>query len=118
MSVGSLLGFLFGMPRSAVAASTNEENDSNSALPYRPSTNLEQVSDWLTKILIGVGLVELSQIGPTLASMGHIVAGSLQNPPPRNGGCHASGRNSFFGIRFYRQLSLDPDLLRTSPNDD
>lgn len=82
MSVGSLLGFLFGMPRSTVAASTNEENDSNSALPYRPSTNLEQVSDWLTKILIGVGLVELSQIGPTLASMGHIVAGSLQNPPP------------------------------------
>jgi len=63
ISVGSLLGFLFGMPRAMVAPSTSEETDAAAPMTYRPSTNLEQVSDWLTKILIGVGLVELRQIG-------------------------------------------------------
>ena len=82
ISLGSFLGFLFGMPRAVIAASTTEENDAEAPLSYRPSTNLEQVSDWLTKILIGVGLVELRHIGGTLASMGHVVAGSLKNPPP------------------------------------
>jgi hypothetical protein len=82
ISVGSLLGFLFGMPRAMVAPSTSEETDAAAPMTYRPSTNLEQVSDWLTKILIGVGLVELRQIGGTLASMGRMVAGSLKDAPP------------------------------------
>jgi hypothetical protein len=29
---------------------------------YRPNTNLEQISDWLTKILVGVGLTQLAQV--------------------------------------------------------
>lgn len=81
MSVGSLLGFLFGMPRAVVAPSTIEENDSDAPRSYHPSTNLEQVSDRLTKILIGVGLVELRQIGGTLAAMGRSVVSSLKNTP-------------------------------------
>ena len=28
----------------------------------RSSSNLEQIADWLTKILVGVGLVQLGQI--------------------------------------------------------
>jgi hypothetical protein len=30
---------------------------------YRPNTNLEQISDWLTKVLVGVGLVQLTNAG-------------------------------------------------------
>ncbi|MEU4693856.1 hypothetical protein [Actinoplanes sp. NPDC023714] len=63
---GGLLGFLFGVPRAATGS------DGDTAAPgrrYRANTNLEQISDWLTKILVGVGLVqigELSRIGGTL----------------------------------------------------
>ncbi len=40
INLGSFLGFLFGMPRAVIAASTTEENDADSPLSYRPSTNL------------------------------------------------------------------------------
>ena len=56
--VGTLVGFLFGIPRTL--QSTSDESTSSSApLPYHQggshrkylvNTNLEQVSDWLTKI--------------------------------------------------------------------
>jgi hypothetical protein len=62
---GALLGFLFGIPRSlaveATPAGTTAEpvEAGQRAALYRSNTNLEQISDWLTKILVGVGLVEL-----------------------------------------------------------
>ena len=31
-------------------------------IAYRPNTNLEQISDWLTKLLVGACLVQLSAI--------------------------------------------------------
>lgn len=51
---GSLAGFLLGMPR-FVSAQRNGDGDR-----YEPSTSLEQISDWLTKILIGVGIAQAS----------------------------------------------------------
>jgi hypothetical protein len=70
--VGGFLGFLFGIPRSLVgeaSVSPPEETSAESLAsgsPQRPkyqsNTNLEQISDWLTKILVGVGLVELGKI--------------------------------------------------------
>ncbi len=59
--VGGLVGFLFGIPR------TN--NASNSGSDYQGNTNLEQVSDWLTKILVGVGLVQLARSPSALAHL-------------------------------------------------
>lgn len=56
---GGLLGFLFGIPRSL----TGPEAAGDAAAAggaYRPNTNLEQISDWLTKILVGVGLVQFT----------------------------------------------------------
>jgi hypothetical protein len=55
---GGLLGFLFGIPRSMGGA----EARSDESIVYRSNTNLEQISDWLTKILVGLGLVELGTI--------------------------------------------------------
>ena len=92
LSVGGFFGFLFGMPRastedanprSSTVATTDKGNDratSSPAVPYRPSTNLEQVSDWLTKILIGIGLVQLASIGTAMKKFGEIVEAS-QKPP-------------------------------------
>jgi hypothetical protein len=57
---GGLLGFLFGIPRSLAGPEGAE--DKASAGAYRPNTNLEQISDWLTKILVGVGLVQFTTL--------------------------------------------------------
>jgi hypothetical protein len=71
--VGSLIGFLFGLPRSRTEAVTedgggdgNKDSEAMSAearpAGYRANTNLEDISDWLTKILVGVGLTQLGSI--------------------------------------------------------
>jgi hypothetical protein len=56
--IGGLLGFLFGLPHSAPAATGNTPSRGN----WRTSTNLSDISDWLTKIIIGVGLVTATHI--------------------------------------------------------
>lgn len=60
MASGALLGFLFGIPRSL---QTDRTTGSPDTAPLGQNTNLEQISDWLTKILVGVGLVQLGTIG-------------------------------------------------------
>jgi len=55
---GGFFGFLFGIPRSAGDAAAG----ANSTGSYRSNTNLEQISDWLTKILVGLGLVEFGRV--------------------------------------------------------
>jgi hypothetical protein len=64
--VGALLGFLFALPR--------YREDESPGQPIRSSrltvnANLEQISDWLTKILVGIGLIELGKIGPALGNL-------------------------------------------------
>ncbi len=60
-AIGVFGGFLFGIPRSL----QKEQQKDNGKAPgaanegYAVNTNLEQISDWLTKIIVGVGLVEL-----------------------------------------------------------
>lgn len=65
---GGLFGFLFGIPRTlqqqrdgeeAVPAKQTPEGKSST---YAPNTNLEQISDWLTKILVGAGLIQITKL--------------------------------------------------------
>jgi hypothetical protein len=58
MALGWAIGFLFGVPRVASAAAS-----------ARINTNLEQISDWLTKILVGVGLTQLQQLPSALREL-------------------------------------------------
>lgn len=71
--VGGILGFLFAVPRSRQAqaaapvaprVATGDENGPphRRLSDYAANTNLEQISDWLTKILVGAGLVELGEV--------------------------------------------------------
>jgi hypothetical protein len=63
LALGSAAGFLFGIPRSrvpgtaahAVAAATSTQSVSS-------ETAIEQISDWLTKIIVGVGLANLTRL--------------------------------------------------------
>jgi hypothetical protein len=48
--------------RTATDDSTKEQSDERQRSNYSVNTNLEQISDWLTKIIVGVGLTELPTI--------------------------------------------------------
>lgn len=72
---GLLLGFLFGIPRTPQRSQSNGGSadgatDSQNRQVYEPSNNLEQVSDWLTKILVGAGLVQLEEMRDLLNEIG------------------------------------------------
>ena len=64
---GSLPGFLFSIPHSS----------SGGATPQSPNTNLDQLSDWLTKVLLGAGLVQLKTLPGQIARAGAYIANGL-----------------------------------------
>jgi len=57
------IGFLFGIPRvlQRDVLTPNDYTDRDNYI-QRVNTNLEQISDWLIKIIVGLGLVQLQQI--------------------------------------------------------
>jgi hypothetical protein len=76
-AVGAITGFLFAIPRVVSDSGTQAATASGPAATpvvtasliaevrrhrLAANTNLEQVSDWLTKIIVGVGLIELNKI--------------------------------------------------------
>jgi hypothetical protein len=66
---GFLVGFLFGIPRVLQASDmspSGKEKASRAGYAQQVNTNLEQISDWLTKIIVGLGLVQLRQIPQNL----------------------------------------------------
>ena len=72
--VGAFLGFLFGYPQRSSAAQGTARA---SAAFFELNTNLAQVSDWLTKILIGIGLVELGGLVDRLSDVGSALGSQL-----------------------------------------
>jgi uncharacterized membrane protein len=69
LAIGGLAGFLFGVPRVNVGATR--------PTALRPNSNIEVVSDWLTKIIVGVGLVEFRKIGEFLTGISSELGQSL-----------------------------------------
>ncbi|MFG2819313.1 hypothetical protein ACGFX4_07790 [Kitasatospora sp. NPDC048365] len=69
---GGLVGFLFGVPRllTSGAAAHPDDQGATSTAGYAPNTNLEQVSDWLTKILLGAGLTQIGTLPHRLRELG------------------------------------------------
>jgi hypothetical protein len=69
---GFLVGFLVGVPK---VVSSGQVRVSGSM--FSPSTNLAEISDWLTKLLLGAGLVSLSHLGGPIGKLINDVAGGL-----------------------------------------
>ena len=79
---GGLLGFLFGIPRALLpgqgepAANNAPEaagaGDAGRRTPtaFQVNTNLEQISDWLTKIIVGLGLINLDKFPQYFRNLG------------------------------------------------
>src|SRR5262245_24424303 len=93
---GGLLGFLFGIPRSPAPSKVDTNRPEPAAnptlvpaaaTPQRPSfeinTNLEQISDWLTKIIVGLGLVNLRTFPDYLKNLSAYFGTSFGDVPGR-----------------------------------
>jgi CheY-like chemotaxis protein len=75
-SIAAIVGLIFGVPRSrADYAATETER-------YSSNSNLEQISDWLTKVLVGASLVELTKIPGAMGDLGDFLGRDLgiENP--------------------------------------
>lgn len=88
--IGGLLGFLFGIPR------TKEKPESDENGGYQANTNLEQISDWLTKILVGVGLTQMETISQKLGELAEFLAKGLTNAPTESANTAAAFIIVFF----------------------
>jgi hypothetical protein len=103
LAVGTFVGFLFGLPRSLTSSEFRAARRQQAAAtqpsaggPTQPpaagttpsdaagggaggsgsdvNTNLEKISDWLTTIIVGVGLTKLQEIPAAIESFGDRVA--------------------------------------------
>jgi hypothetical protein len=80
---GFLVGFLFGIPRvlqANDAGPAGKESRTPAGYSQRVNTNLEQISDWLTKIIVGLGLVQLRKIPQNLYDAATWMARSFMEP--------------------------------------
>jgi hypothetical protein len=114
--IAALIGFLFGIPHREHSSSVNVEQkpddkakggstpgqekkeidiqdpvSSNQGPLYQGSTSLEQVSDWLTKIIVGVGLTQLNKIPGKLDGLATYIATGMGT----NAGTNASSHRVF-----------------------
>jgi len=66
---GIAIGFLFAIPK--ILQGTQGANEDRETLDYKlhVNTNLTEISDWLTKIIVGLSLVNLTKLPPYLTSM-------------------------------------------------
>ncbi len=83
LSTGGFIGFLFGIP--------SIMQDPTAKLKY--NDNLVQISDWLTKIIVGVGLTQLTNIPHKILIIGYIFKDSF--------GYGFAGRNMAIAVMSY-----------------
>ncbi len=73
LASGFLLGFLFGIPRT-LQSEQPPPGAASEGYEQRVNTNLEYISDWLTKIIVGLGLVQLGKLPSKLDAAAQYVA--------------------------------------------
>lgn len=73
--LGAAIGFIFGIPRSVQAEGpTATVIEGLGERTVRSNTNLERISDWLTGMLVGIGLISIPYIAETFKSIGEKAA--------------------------------------------
>jgi hypothetical protein len=74
---GASVGFLFAIPRSGTFR--YKPGQENSKSWYDDNTNLEEISDWLTKIIVGITLVQFDKIQLMLKTSANSIARSFSS---------------------------------------
>jgi hypothetical protein len=114
LTLGFLIAFIFCIPHTRsdkdCGPSANQDastSDPNAPPPVSdaPSRNLVELSDWLTKIIISLGLVELKSIITGLGSFSYYVGTSLSpetcQPGMACNGFTLSGQVAALAIMFF-----------------
>lgn len=78
---GAAIGFLFALPRSITISVPMGTERPSRGLTVRPNTNLEEVSDWLTKIIVGLTLTQLGKIPSAAAHLFTVLGRALGTLP-------------------------------------
>jgi hypothetical protein len=73
---GGVVGLLFGIPRSALGSA-----GATATGRYQANSNLVEVPDWLTKIIVGVGLVQMGRLVPALGRLAANLKAPLGGQP-------------------------------------
>src|SRR5450631_438327 len=91
-TVGAVLGFLFALPRVLSKDSKDDEqlatksSDSAKQRFLGSNTNLERVSDWLTTMIVGVGLTQLGNVDSSLYRFRSFLSETARVFPDSKGG--------------------------------
>lgn len=132
-----VLGMLFSVPRVAAVSpdfpsQVQDHAAQNKLRLYSINTNLEQVSDWLTKIIVGVGLVEIRNIIGFLGASAAALGSALTTVEPSLSEKSATALSAgmiiaygaigfllgFFSVRLYISRAIyvaDRIILRIAP---
>lgn len=89
LSAGGFLGFIFGIPN--LLQSQASSGSRSAILKY--NDNLVQISDWLTKIIVGVSLTQIGAIPGKVKSLGECLKWNF--------GGDDWGRNASLAVVFY-----------------
>lgn len=97
-SLAFLLGFLFGIPKVLQTTPSLEANTdllggsqaggippqekASTPRSLRVNTNLEEISDWLTKILVGAGLTQLVRVPGAIRAVSLYMATGMEDGAP------------------------------------
>lgn len=73
--VGGLFGLIFGNPRFGSTTPTGDAKTSVQGL--QPNNGLEKVSEWLTTMIVGLGLVHLKTIWDKANELGQQITGAI-----------------------------------------
>jgi len=82
-SSGALSGFLFGIPRIINSLAPKSAEMTQNVILH--NDNLVQISDWLTKIIVGVGLTQINALPGKLYKLGDMISPCFNIPSSRPG---------------------------------
>lgn len=84
-AVGGAFGFLFGVPRWTDVQVGKQDTErkieasqDGAANQLRPNTSLERITDWLTTIIVGLGLVHLKEMQAQMTDLGLWLTGAIE----------------------------------------
>jgi hypothetical protein len=77
LMIGAFAGFLFAIPK--ILTSNNSNQALSATTVYTHNDNLVQISDWLTKIMVGVGLTQLIHLPEVLKQLGEYLQSGFGN---------------------------------------
>jgi hypothetical protein len=125
LAAGGTTGFLFGIPKSGTkienpnSLSVGASAGPSTAKRARPNTNLEEVSDWLTKIIVGLALVNLKELREEVGRISLNAASAIRPIPTDNDVSAATALVvgfsliGFLAVYLYMRLFVQGAIVRS-----